>query len=85
MNFNANDFKIVHGCTLDEIEQQVKALKEQGYSLHGTPVAQPNPHYSSTSTAPRQPFLYYQMLAKNKQAVPKQEPESEGGGKEAFF
>lgn len=66
MNFNANDFKIVHGDTMEEIEAQVKILLEEGYSLHGTVVTQPNPRFSSDAAESQRPYHYYQMLAKHK-------------------
>lgn len=66
MNFNANDFKIVHGDTMEEIEAQVKILFEEGYCLHGTVVAQPNPRFNSDVSGSQRPYHYYQMLAKYK-------------------
>lgn len=75
MNFKADDFKIVYGSTEAEIEEQVKALLEKGYILHGTLVAQPNAHFSSDAAVLQQPYFYYQMLARQKPASSQAKPE----------
>lgn len=69
MNFNSNDFKIIYGSTQEEIEDQVKLFKEQGYVLHGTVIAQPNSNFGKDPLNAQQPFLYYQMLAKQNKAA----------------
>ena len=63
MNFKTNDFRIVYGTTMEEIESQVKILLEEGYCLQGTVVAQPNPRFIEKPST-QKPYHYYQMIAK---------------------
>lgn len=65
MNFHINDFRIVHGDSIEEIELQVKILLEEGYCLQGTIVAQPNPGFLDRPFE-QEPYHYYQMLARKR-------------------
>ncbi|EMR03310.1 hypothetical protein [Cesiribacter andamanensis] len=67
MTFDANSFKIVYGANQEEIEIQVEKLLPEGYVLHGAIVAQPNAQFSKESAASQSPYLYYQILARQKQ------------------
>lgn len=77
MHFNVNGFKIIYGATQEEIEAQVKVWQDQGYVLHGTLVAQPNSSFGKDPLNRQQPFLYYQMLAKQNKTTDHQKPEEQ--------
>ncbi len=69
MNVNdLKDFKIIYGANQAEIEAQIETLQAQGYELHGTIVAQPNPGFYTNPSGGAEPFQYYQMLARLKKS-----------------